>query len=208
MLKSVFATPIYVVSGTQYLDEASNAFSSFSIEQYYQPEVYGVSGFTTYFDPAANNIAVGLLSGVIKFAEEHSRNYLEAIGYDLSYYNIEVCNLWLSRMKENSNHNFHTHTKLGEKLVMVSGTYYVNMPPEASALTFSRSEGEFFNQLRLPAKEQNEFTRKFYSHEPKAGDLVLFLAETFHGVLTNKSSDNRDAISFNVGVTRKSYAAQ
>lgn len=207
MLKRIFATPIYVASGTQHLDEATNAFSSFSIEQYYQPEMYGVSGFTTYFDATANDVAVRLLPGVIKFAEEQARSYLEAVGYDLTNYNVNVCNLWLSRMKENSNHNFHTHTKLGEKLVAVSGTYYVNVPAEASALTFSRSEGEFFNQLRLPAKEQNEFTRKFYSHEPVAGDLVLFTAETFHGVLTNKSSENRDAISFNVSVTRKSYAA-
>lgn len=207
MLKSIFATPIYVVPGVQYLNEAADAFSSFSIEQYYQPEMYGVSGFTTYFDAAANDVAKGLLPNMVRLAEEHSRNYLEAIGYDLRDHNVGLCNLWLSRMKENSNHNFHTHTKLGEKLVVVSGTYYVNVPPEASALTFSRSEGEFFNQLRLPAKEQNEFTRKFYSHEPKAGDLVLFLAETFHGVLANKSSDNRDAISFNVGVTRKPHAA-
>ena len=207
MLTSIFATPIYTVSDKQYLDEASNAFSSFSIEQYYQPEMYGVSGFTTYFDAAANNVAKELLPGVIKFAEQSSRDYLEKLGYDLRDYDVAICNLWLSRMKENSNHSFHNHTKLGEKLVAVSGTYYVSVPPEASALTFSRSEGEFFNQLRLPAKEQNEFTRKFYSHQPKAGDLVLFLAETFHGVLTNKSSENRDAISFNVSVTRKSYAA-
>lgn len=207
MLKSIFATPIYVVSGTQCLDEASLAFNSFSIEQYYQPEMYGVSGFTTYFDGTANEIVKGLIPGVIRLAEQHSRDYLETIGYDVSAYDINVCNVWLSRMKENSNHSFHTHTKLGEKLVAVSGTYYVNIPAGASALTFSRSEGEFFNQLRLPAKEQNEFTRKFYSHEPKVGDLVLFLAETFHGVMTNKSSENRDAISFNVSVTGKSYAA-
>ena len=207
MLTSIFATPIYTVSGVQCLDEAVNAFSSFSIEQYYQPEMYGVSGFTTYFDAAANDVVKGLLPNMISFAEEHSRNYLEAIGYDVSNYDLAVCNLWLSRMKENSNHSFHTHTKLGEKLVVVSGSYYVNIPPDASSLTFSRSEGEFFNQLRLPAKEQNEFTRKFYSHDPRAGDLVLFLAETFHGVLTNKSSESRDVVSFNVGVTRKSYAA-
>jgi uncharacterized protein (TIGR02466 family) len=207
MLKSVFATPIYVVSGTQCLGEASDAFSSFSIEQYYQPEMYGVAGFTTYFDAAANEVVKGLIPNVIKFAEQHSRDYLEMIGYDVSTYDLNVCNMWLSRMRENSNHNFHTHTKLGEKLVAVSGSYYVNIPSHSASLTFSRSEGEFFNQLRLPAKEQNEFTRKFYSHEPKAGDLVLFLAETFHGVLTNKSSENRDVISFNVSVTRKSDAA-
>ncbi len=207
MLKSVFATPIYVASCAQYLGEASDAFSSFGIEQYYQPDLYGVSGFTTYFDAAANEIVRGLIPSVIMLVEKNSRDYLEMIGYDVSNYNVNVCNIWLSRMKENSCHNFHTHAKLGEKLVAVAGSYYVNIPPDASALTFSRSEGEFFNQLCLPAKEQNEFTRKFYSHEPKAGDLVLFLAETFHGVLTNKISENRDVISFNVSVTRKSDAA-
>jgi uncharacterized protein (TIGR02466 family) len=142
----------------------------------------------------------------MNFAGQQSRAYLEAIGYDLTLYDVTVCNIWLSRMKENSSHNFHTHTKLGEKLVVVCGSYYVDIPADAASITFSRSEGEFFNQLRLPAKEQNSFTRRFYEHKPEAGDLVLFLAETFHGVLTNKSVSKRDAISFNVAVTRKPNA--
>jgi hypothetical protein len=121
MLKSVFATPIYVVSGAQCLGEAVDTFSSFSIEQYYQPEIYGVAGFTTYFDAAANEIVKGLIPNVIKFAEQHSRDYLEMIGYDVSTYDLNVCNMWLSRMRENSNHNFHTHTKLGLRRLRFQG---------------------------------------------------------------------------------------
>lgn len=207
MLETVFSTPIYVMSDTQHLAESISAFDSFNIEQYYCPEMYGVSGFTTYFDPAANQKAKNFLPGLINFAGQQSRAYLEAIGYDLTYYDVSVCNIWLSRMKENSSHSFHHHTKPGENLVAVCGTYYVDMPEDAASLTFSRSEGEFFNQLRLPTKEQNSFTRRFYEHKPKAGDLVLFLAETFHGVLTNRSVNKRDAISFNVAVTRRPNAA-
>jgi uncharacterized protein (TIGR02466 family) len=202
MLQTIFSTPIYVVHSPDYLNEARNAFDAFEIEQYYQPEVYGVAGFTTYFDQQANEKAKTLIPSLLHFIEQKSTAYLQDVGYSLDGYSTQVANIWLSRMKENSNHNFHTHTKLGEKLVMLCGTYYVNISDDASSLTFSRSEGEFFNQLNLPAQKDNEFNRKFFHHKPKNGDLVLFLAETFHGVLSNRSKSNRDAISFNVLISR------
>jgi uncharacterized protein (TIGR02466 family) len=143
-----------------------------------------------------------LIPNTLDFITTNGISYLNLMGYDVSKYKMSVGKIWFNRLKENSKHNFHHHTELGDKKIILSGTYYLNIPTNSAPLLFSRSEGEFFNQANLPKLEENVFTRKFYEHQPSSGDLVLFLAETFHGIIGNKSIESRDTLSFNVLVEK------
>lgn len=202
MLKEIFSVPIYVLEDNYFLSEAIEAFDNINIEKYYTPNLYGVSGFTTYFNSEASKKIKHLIPNVMDFILKESKNYLTLMRYDISDYKLSLSNVWFTRMKENSNHNFHTHAEPSDKKTMVCGTYYLKTPFNSSSITFSRSEGEFFNRPNIPTLEENSFTRRFYSHNPLEGSLVLFLAETFHGVLANKSLEGRDTLSFNVMVEK------
>jgi uncharacterized protein (TIGR02466 family) len=202
VIKEIFSMPIYLTNSKEYLPETLSSFNSFNIGEYYSPELYGVSGFTTYYNSDASRKINQLIPNTLKFIVEKGKNYLTEIGYDIKDYNMYVESMWFSSMKEHSNHNFHMHTSLGNKNLILCGTYYLNIPVNSAPILFSRSEGEFFNQPNLPVMEENAYTRKFYSHDPKEGDLVLFLAETFHGVLGNKSSEGRNTLSFNIMIEK------
>ena len=202
MIKEIFSVPIYEINNKSCLLETLNALNKINIEQYYAPKLYGMSGFTTYYDNEASQNIKNLIPNTIKFILHESKNYLHDIGYSTASHKINFRKAWFSRMNENSNHGFHLHTTIGDKEQMLCGTYYLKISKDSAPLTFSRSEGEFFNQPKLPFLKENKYTRKFYSHYPIEGDLVLFLAETFHGVLGNKSIGNRDTLSFNITVTQ------
>jgi len=202
MIKEIFSVPIYVVNNSIHLSETLSVFDSCNIEQYYAPEMYGVSGFTTFFNKEVSEKFKNMLPNIISFILDESKNYLRIMGYDVNLYKLNVATMWFTRMKENSTHNFHLHTSLGNKQTMVCGTYYLKVSKDSAPIVFSRSEGEFFNQPKLPVLQENAYTRKFYSHHPTDGDLILFLAETFHGVLCNKSIENRDGLSFNIIVEK------
>lgn len=202
MLKEIFSVPIYVLENKYFLSEAINAFDNIGIEKHYEPNLYGVSGFTTYFKSETSEKIKLLIPTTTNFILEESKNYLNLMGYDVTNHKLSMANVWFTRMKENSNHNFHIHTDPSEKRIMLCGTYYLKAPPNSSSITFSRSEGEFFNRANMSVLEENPFTRRFYSHNPSEGGLVLFLAETFHGVLANKSLEGRDTLSFNVMVEK------
>ena len=200
MLESIFSTPIYVKNDVNFLPQTLKVFNDFGMENYYTPNMYGVSGFTTYFDQTAQEKIKEAIPDLLNFIKESAVVFLNEIGYDLSNYSVYVGSAWFSEMRENSSHAFHMHSALGNKTTVLSGTYYLSTPENCSPITFSRSEGEYFNQVALPVAKENSFARKFYSYQPNAGDLVLFLAETFHGVLANKSKVSRNTLSFNVNV--------
>ena len=202
MLKEIFSVPIYVLENKCFLSETVEAFDTINIEKYYAPNLYGVSGFTTYFNSEASKKIEHLIPNVMDFILKESKNYLNLMGYDITNHKLSMANVWFTRMKENSNHNFHTHAEINDKKTIVGGTYYLKTPLDSSSITFSRSEGEFFNRPNIPNLEENSFTRRFYSYNPSEGSLVLFLAETFHGVLANKSLEGRDTLSFNIMVEK------
>lgn len=202
MLQNIFSVPIYVTKNDSFLEESKELLNKIDIEKYYQPNLYGVSGFTTYFDSQISDKIINALPNTVNFIETSINLFLKELGYDLSGHEIKVMQMWFSRMKEYSSHNFHIHSSLGDKTNIACGTYYLDTSKLSSPITFSRSEGEFFNQPDLPVVEENAYTRRFFEHQPESGELVLFLAETFHGVMPSKHKNNRDTLSFNVGVIK------
>jgi uncharacterized protein (TIGR02466 family) len=202
MVKNIFSVPIYVKKDYSFLEESKNLLSEIKIEEYYEPNLYGVSGFTTYFKNDVSSKIISKLPNTVNFIETNADLFLKGIGYNLEGYEVKVKSMWFSRMKEYSAHSFHIHSVLGDKIIMACGTYYLDVAETSSPITFSRSEGEFFNQPDLPVAVENSYTQRFFEHQPESGDLVLFLSETFHGVMPSKYKSNRDTLSFNISVIK------
>ncbi len=111
---------------------------------------------------------------------------------DLQGRKLVMTSLWANVMPANVVHTMHIHP-----LSTISGTYYVQTPPKASALKFEdpRLVGFMASPPRKAlARPENQ---RFISLQPKAGDLILFESWMRHEVPPNLSKQARVSLSFN-----------
>ena len=80
---------------------------------------------------------------------------------------------------------------------VVSGTYYVTVPPGSGAIRFE--DPRLAMLMAAPPKKKNAKAenRTFVDVTPKAGMLLLWESWLRHGVETNASKTPRISISFN-----------
>ena len=82
---------------------------------------------------------------------------------------------------------------------VVSGTYYVSVPPGAGAIRFE--DPRLALMMAAPARKPaaRKENRTFHVVQPKAGTLLLWESWLRHEVLASKSSRERISICFNYG---------
>lgn len=124
----------------------------------------------------------------------HVIRYAKALSYEVKKKSLRLNSIWVNIMPKGMLHTAHIHPQS-----VISGTFYVDVPPGASALKFEDPRlGLFMNSpsVSLNAKKTN---RRFFSIEPKAGELVLFESWLRHEVPMNQSQKPRLSVSFNYG---------
>jgi uncharacterized protein (TIGR02466 family) len=84
---------------------------------------------------------------------------------------------------------------------VVSGTYYVAVPPGSGVLRFE--DPRLPMMMAAPARKKNARAqnRLFLDVQPKAGTLLLWESWLRHGVELNGARDRRVAISFNYSLS-------
>lgn len=124
----------------------------------------------------------------------HISKFTKSLNYNVKKNSLKLNSIWVNIMPEGALHTAHLHPQS-----VISGTYYVDIPTGASALKFEDPRlGFFMNSpsVSLNAKKAN---RRFFSLQPKAGDLVLFESWLKHEVPLNRSKKPRISVSFNYG---------
>lgn len=124
----------------------------------------------------------------------HLKSFIQALDLDLRPQDLKMTHCWVNVMGKGSFHTSHAHP-----LSVVSGTFYVDIPPRASALKFEDPRmGLFMNTppIRQKSKLQNQ---RYIEIQPANGYLVLFESWLKHEVPLNLSQKERLSISFNYG---------
>ena len=124
----------------------------------------------------------------------HVFKFAKSLDYPLNKNNLKLNTMWVNIMPSGAFHTSHIHPQS-----VFSGTYYIDTPDGASALKFEDPRlSQFMNspQPRLKARKSN---LRFFSLQPKAGDVVLFESWLKHEVPQNQSKRPRISISFNYG---------
>ena len=93
---------------------------------------------------------------------------------------LQAIHAWATVHRGGMHHLSHTHPDH-----MVSGVYYVSVPPQAGGIIFSDPRGRF-----PPFDETLTIT-------PKAGDLILFPSWLTHEVAPTPGTTPRISIAFN-----------
>ncbi len=120
------------------------------------------------------------------------KKYLVALGAQASVKDLVMSSMWVNVMPPGSYHTMHIHP-----FSVVSGTYYLDVSKETSALKLEDPRmGQLMNAPQPKASAKPE-QQRFFSLFPKVGEVVLFESWLRHEVPENKAQKPRVSISFN-----------
>jgi uncharacterized protein (TIGR02466 family) len=128
---------------------------------------------------------------------------------------FKIVNMWANINFPGCSNSLHAHhnppdtMRLGSGAIL-SGTFYVKVPENSGDLVFYDTH-EPLNKMsnepgrvRIPEfllkNPENFHIQSKCSFEPIEGDLMIWFADIFHAVETNRSDEERISISFNLGL--------
>ncbi|HVK60754.1 MAG TPA: TIGR02466 family protein [Bdellovibrionales bacterium] len=124
--------------------------------------------------------------------DKHVKKFARHLEFDLQGGHLEMTSCWINIMSAQTVHSLHLHP-----LSVVSGTYYVDVPKNASSIKFEdpRLDRMMAAPPRLPkASRRNEI---FVKMDPRAGQVALWESWLRHEVPPNRAKKDRVSISFN-----------
>ncbi len=122
----------------------------------------------------------------------HVRKFVRKLNWDLRGQSLEMTTCWANLMGPGTHHTMHTHPGS-----VLSGVYYVSVPPGSSPLKLEDPRLGLLmaappRRSKAPAREQN-----YLLLPPVAGGFVLFESWMRHEVPPHRGAKNRLSISFN-----------
>lgn len=151
-------------------------------------------GYTSYGSMDRLDLLSSTFSDLKTELNRHVYKYAKQLSFDVKPKALTLNSMWINVMGKGAQHTAHIHPHS-----VISGTFYVDIPADASAIRFEDPRlGLFMNTPVLKAKAPVR-QQRFVSLQPKAGDVVLFESWLKHEVPRNLSAKPRLSISFNYG---------
>ena len=153
---------------------------------------HGYGGYTSYASLNDLTRRASIFAELERSLAQHVAAFGRELEFDLGRKQLGLDSLWVNVMNKGAIHAPHIHPHS-----VISGTYYVTVPPRSGAIRFE--------DPRLPlmmaapprkAKARLE-NRLFVDVEPKPGMLLLWESWLRHGVETNRAKGQRISVSFN-----------
>ncbi len=151
-----------------------------------------MNGYTSYSSQDKLHQMSSTFSDLESLISKHVSKYLKNLDYDVTVKDLKMTDCWINSMNENAIHTAHIHPKS-----VISGTFYVSVPKNASQIQFQDPRlTQFMNapSIHLDARFHNQ---RFISVLPNSGDVILFESWLRHEVSLNKSKEPRISVSFN-----------
>jgi uncharacterized protein (TIGR02466 family) len=122
----------------------------------------------------------------------HVQSFVRKLKWDLLGRKLAMTTCWANAMGSGTHHTMHTHP-----MCVLSGVYYVNVPPGSSPLKLEDPRMGLLmasppRKSSAPANEQN-----YLLLTPRAGEFVLFESWMRHEVPPHRGRKPRLSISFN-----------
>lgn len=150
------------------------------------------NGFTSYASANEMHMFSPTFQELEVLIKKHVAKYISSLQLDIRASELSMSTCWVNVMPANAQHSMHNHP-----LSVISGTYYVQTPPNASAIRFEDPRYLFF-MARPPIKPNSKETyHTHFSIPAESGHVVLFESWLKHEVPPNTSKQPRLSISFN-----------
>lgn len=152
----------------------------------------GYRGYTSYAslnDLTKRDPSLAALKGVL---DKHAAAFAKALHLDLGGRKLKLDSLWINVLEPGGTHSGHIHPHS-----MLSGTYYVDVPPGASALKLEDPRLPLMMAAPPRREDAPQEERSFIYVTPKAGDVLMWESFVRHEVPPNAAKRARVSISFN-----------
>jgi uncharacterized protein (TIGR02466 family) len=155
---------------------------------------HGYGGYTSY---ASLNDLPRRASPIDELEQKiaaHVKAFARELQFDLGGRKLVLDSLWINVMNRGAIHAPHIHPHS-----VISGTYYVSVPPRSGAIRFE--DPRLAMMMAAPPRKPKARTqnRLFVDVQPKSGTLLLWESWLRHGVEANGAQGPRISISFNYG---------
>jgi uncharacterized protein (TIGR02466 family) len=151
-----------------------------------------LGGYTSYGSMTDLHRRYPHFEELARATDRHVRKFARHLEMDLQGGSLTMVSCWVNIMPSGTTHSGHIHP-----LSVISGTYYVKVPKDSSAIKFEDPRLE--RMMAAPPKLDGVKPRnqQFVNLEPRPGQVALWESWLRHEVPPNPSREDRISISFN-----------
>jgi len=199
MIRALFATQLYQAD---LADHALNAALATSCRVLARDDAagqawskaHGYKGYTSYASLDDLPTRDPNFAALKKALDPHARAFTKALHLDLRGRKLKLDSIWANVMEPGGAHAAHIHPHS-----VLSGTYYVDVPPNASALRLEDPRLPLMMAAPPRLEDAPEDARTFISITPRAGEVLMWESFLRHDVPPNAAKKPRISVSFNYG---------
>ncbi|MEO8300733.1 MAG: TIGR02466 family protein [Rhizomicrobium sp.] len=151
---------------------------------------HGYGGYTSYASLNDLTLRASLFADLDRAIAKHVAAFARELQFSTG--KLKLDSLWINVMQKGAVHTPHIHPHS-----VISGTYYVTVPPRSGMIRFE--DPRLPLMMAAPAKKPNARpeNRSFVDVAPKPGMLLLWESWLRHGVELNRARGQRISVSFN-----------
>jgi uncharacterized protein (TIGR02466 family) len=153
---------------------------------------HGYRGYTSYASLDDLPIRDPRFGDLARLLSRHVAAFAEACAMDLAGRRLKLDSFWVNLLKPSGVHSAHLHPNS-----VVSGTFYVAVPPGAGRLKLEDPRLPMLMAAPPRREDAPEDQRSFVYAEPRAGSLFLWESWLRHEVVPGTGKSDRISISFN-----------
>lgn len=199
-ISSLFVTRLYRANLAEWgkpVDQAELEASCWSIAEDDEAgqdwcEEHDYPGYTSYASLDDLPYRFPIFRDLVKVLDKHVAAFANELEFDLGGKALKLDSLWINILPEGGTHSSHIHPHS-----VISGTTYVTMPEDTSAIKFEDPRLPMMMAAPPRLKSAREELRTFIYAKPEAGEVLLWESWLRHEVPMNMSEDDRISVSFN-----------
>ncbi|PLS19962.1 2OG-Fe(II) oxygenase family protein [Neptunicoccus cionae] len=149
-------------------------------------------GYTSYASLDDLPWRFPIFKDLVTALDAHVAAFAEDLAFDLEGRALRLDSLWINILPTGGIHTSHIHPHSA-----ISGTTYVAMPSDASAIKFE--DPRLAMMMAAPTRKKDAATgmKPFHYVAPQVGDVLLWESWLRHEVPMNMSDEERISVSFN-----------
>jgi len=197
--KLLFSTPLYraKLSDVGEIDMLELENSCWSIAQDDEAgqiwsEENNYPGYTSYASLSDLTWRSPIFENLKHILDLHVNKFSRELDFDLEGRDLNLEDVWINILAEGGNHSAHLHPNS-----VISGTIYVSMPKNTSAIKFEDPRHPMMMAAPSRLGSAKEYLKPFVYIKPLVGEILLWESWLRHEVPTNISPKERISISFN-----------
>jgi uncharacterized protein (TIGR02466 family) len=138
---------------------------------------HGYGGYTSYASLDDLTLRASIFAGLERAIAKQVTSFVRELQFETGGRKLKLDSLWINVMEKGAVHTPHIHPHS-----VISGTYYVTVPPNSGAIRFE--DPRLPMMMAAPPRKPNAKpeNRSFVDVAPKPGLLLLWESWLRHGV--------------------------